>query len=349
LAFHREEGLAALVRRRKAGQAEAPPVRRVERPTGQGKTRPLGMPPGEDRRLQRAVARLLSARDEEDFRACSFGYRTGRHPPRALQALRDPVGTGPGRDVYATDSPGDCTHSKQEWLRTMSARRMAAPVITGRLGTWGNAGVMEHGVGARPAAGTPHGGPRSPGLANGSLPYGIDRWVAQRGNRARQGEASWTRFVDEWVVACPEKQDAADFARTLKRRLPHCGRRIAPEKTRRGLLGRCARTRGGGWRASGNLRVPRFAARLWRRGPGEICRGPDSGSKELPDVAGQHVGRAETTPTLATARSAAAPLKAAPRMLPLLGAPPRCAKAQRRQTPRGEAVASRHQTTKPAA
>jgi hypothetical protein len=205
--------------------------------------RPLGIPTVEDRLRQRAVARSLRAIDEPDFLECSFGYRPGRNPHMALQALRDPLVTGQGRYVYETDLQGYCTTSKHAWRRTMIARRIADAVITGRSGQGLKAGVREPGVVARPEAGTPHGGPMSPGLANGSLHDVLDLWCEKRAKRARQGEAYLTRLGDDCVVACQYRPDAEHCDRRLKSRLARFGLRVASEKTRLRLCGRFARER----------------------------------------------------------------------------------------------------------
>jgi RNA-directed DNA polymerase len=236
-----EERIEDLWRRLKAGQYQAPPVRRVEIPKGNGKTRPLGIPTVEDRLLQRAVTRILSAIYEQDFLACSFGYRTGRNPHMALKALRDHIVTGKVRHVYETDIQGYFTNLNHQWLRKMIALRIADPVITGLIGKWLKAGVMEHGVVARPDAGTPQGGPISPCLANVYLHYVLDLWFEKRAKRYMQGEAYLTRFVDDFVVAFQYKRDAENFDRKLKIRLKIFGLSLTPEKTRMILFGRFAR------------------------------------------------------------------------------------------------------------
>ena len=235
-----EERIQDLWRRLRAGQYHAPPVRRVEIPKGDGKTRPLGIPTVEDRLLQRAVARIVSAIYEPDFLNCSFGYRPGRNPHLALKALRDHIVTGKVRHVYEADIQGYFTHLNHEWLRKMIALRIADPVITGLIGKWLNAGVMEHGVIARPEAGTPQGGPISPCLANVYLHYVLDLWFEKRAKKDMQGEAYLTRFVDDFVVAFQYKRDAEHFDRTLTRRMEKFGLKLAPDKTRMLLFGRFA-------------------------------------------------------------------------------------------------------------
>ena len=83
-----DENLDALLGRLKSGRYRAPPVKRVHIPKGDGrKTRPIGIPTFEDKVLQRAVAMVLEAVYEQDFLPCSHGFRPGRSPHDAVQAL----------------------------------------------------------------------------------------------------------------------------------------------------------------------------------------------------------------------------------------------------------------------
>src|SRR5262249_43119248 len=178
-----------------------------------------------------------------EFLAYSFGYRPGRNPHLALKARRDHIGTGKVRHGYEADIQVYFTHLNHEWLRKMSALRIADPVITGLIGTWLKAGVMEHDVSARPEAGTPQGGPSSPCLADVYLYYVLDLWFAKRAKNDLQGEAYLTRFVDDFGVAFQYKRDAEHFDRTLTHRMEKIELQLAPDKTRMLLFRRFARER----------------------------------------------------------------------------------------------------------
>ena len=70
-----------------SGKYRAKPVRRVLIPKPDGRMRPLGVASLEDKIVQRAVVEVLNAVFEADFLGFSYGFRPGRGPHRALDAL----------------------------------------------------------------------------------------------------------------------------------------------------------------------------------------------------------------------------------------------------------------------
>ena len=219
--------------RLKAGQYQAPPVRRVDipKPGETSETRPLGIPTVEDRLLQRAVARILSAISEQDFVGCSYGYRPGRNPHQALRALRSHLVVGSGLHVYETDIRGYFTRINHDWLRKMVAHRIADPVILRLIGKWLRAGVMQDGVVVRTEKGVSQGNPISPVLANVYLHYVLDLWFERRFRRQCRGEAYLIRFVDDFVAVFQNEGDANAFDRELAGRMQEFGLELKPEKT----------------------------------------------------------------------------------------------------------------------
>ena len=82
-----EANLQDLHARIHTGRYRPQPVRRVYIPKAEGGQRPLGVPALEDKIVQGAVAELLSAIYEVDFRGFSYGFRPRRNPHMALNAL----------------------------------------------------------------------------------------------------------------------------------------------------------------------------------------------------------------------------------------------------------------------
>jgi RNA-directed DNA polymerase len=82
-----ENNLRGLFARVHSGAYRASPSRRVYIPKADGRLRPLGIATLEDKIVQRAVVEVLNAIYEEDFTGFSYGFRPGRDPHQALDAL----------------------------------------------------------------------------------------------------------------------------------------------------------------------------------------------------------------------------------------------------------------------
>jgi len=82
-----ETNLQNLAGRLKRGAYRAKPVRRVYIPKADGRQRPLGVTALEDKIVQRAAVEVMNAIYETDFLGFSYGFRPGRSPHHALDAL----------------------------------------------------------------------------------------------------------------------------------------------------------------------------------------------------------------------------------------------------------------------
>ena len=82
-----EAHLQDLHERVHSGRYRASPSRRAYIPKADGRLRPLGIAALEDKIVQRAVVEVLNAVYEADFLGFSYGFRPGRGPHDALDAL----------------------------------------------------------------------------------------------------------------------------------------------------------------------------------------------------------------------------------------------------------------------
>ena len=105
-ALNLEEHITDLAERVKAGRYRAKLIRRVYIPKENGTQRPLGIPALEDKLVQLACAKLLSAIYEQDFLACSHGYRPGRSAKEALIELAHELQYGGYHHVVEADIRG---------------------------------------------------------------------------------------------------------------------------------------------------------------------------------------------------------------------------------------------------
>jgi RNA-directed DNA polymerase len=78
-----------------------------------------------------------------------------------------------------------------------------------------------------PVTGTPQGGTGSPVLAQGFLPYVLDRWGDKGVHRHCRGAAGLMRYADDFVCAFEAQADAERFSNVRGRRLEKFGLELA--------------------------------------------------------------------------------------------------------------------------
>ena len=228
-----EANLQSLLDRVKSGKYQAPPVRRVHIPKGDGsKTRPIGVPTFEDKVLQRAVVMILEPIYEQDFMDWSYGFRPGRSAHQALAATWDSLMQMHGGWVLEVDISSFFDELDHDHLRGFVRRRVRDGVLLRLLGKWLNAGVLEDGVVTTPETGTPQGGVVSPLLANIYLHEVFDRWFEDEVRPRLWDHAFVVRYADDIMIAFRDGADARRVMKVLAKRFARFGLRLHPQKTR---------------------------------------------------------------------------------------------------------------------
>ena len=238
-----EDNLHDLHVRLHAGRYRVKPSRRVYIPKADGRQRPLGIASLEDKIVQRAVVEVLNAIYETDFLGFSYGFRPGRGPHHALDALA--VGIERKRvnwvlDADVRDFFNQLDHS---WLERFLEHRIADKRVLRLIRKWLSAGVIEDGQWSENVEGAPQGASASPLLANVYLHYVFDLWAQWWRNRFAGGDVVIVRFADDFTVGFEHQEDAQRFLADLRERFAKFGLELHPDKTRLIEFGRHAARR----------------------------------------------------------------------------------------------------------
>ncbi|MGH2375438.1 MAG: reverse transcriptase domain-containing protein [bacterium] len=157
-----EENLVDLSERLKRRAYRAKPVKRAYIAKADGRQRPLGIPTLEDKVVQRATVAVLNAIYETDFLGFSYGFRPGRSPHHALDALYVGLLTRKVNWVLDLDIRGFFEAIDRGWLGTFVEHRIADRRVVRLIQKWLNAGVLEDGTRTWSETGTPQGGSVAP-------------------------------------------------------------------------------------------------------------------------------------------------------------------------------------------
>ena len=234
------ENLQDLSQRLQRGAYRAKPVRRAYIEKADGRQRPLGVPVLEDKIVQRAVVEVLSAIYEQDFAKFSYGFRPGRGPHDALNALTVAIQTRKVSWVLDADIQSFFDTLQHRWLVKFVEHRVADRRVVRLIQKWLRAGVLEEGRRIRGEVGAVQGGSISPLLANIYLHYVFDLWTQRWRKKQARGQVIVVRYADDFVLGFEHRHEAEQFLVDLKQRFSRFGLELHPEKTRLIEFGRFA-------------------------------------------------------------------------------------------------------------
>jgi RNA-directed DNA polymerase len=193
LKTHREEILTSLL----TGSYKPYPVKRVEIPKENGKTRKLGIPTLRDRVVQQAILQVLSPIYEKQFVETSYGFRPNRGCHDALKKCQEYANQGYWY-VIDMDLEKFFDTVNQSMLMEILSRTIKDNRALSLIQKFLNAGIMDMGMFIKSDVGVPQGGPISPLLANIMLNE-LDQRLEEWGYR-------FVRYADDLMIFTKSKR-----------------------------------------------------------------------------------------------------------------------------------------------
>src|SRR5215207_8051799 len=189
--------LADLHGRIHRGAYRPQPSRRAWIPKADGRQRPLAIAALEDKLVQGATVMVLNAIYEEDFLGFSHGFRPGRGPHDALDALAVGITSRKVSFILDADIRSFFDTVSQDWLVRFVEHRIGDPRIIRLIRKWLKAGVLEDGAVTVSDRGTGQGSVISPLLANIYLHNVFDMWAERCRRHEATGDMIIVRYADD--------------------------------------------------------------------------------------------------------------------------------------------------------
>ncbi len=227
-----EPNLEDLHGRVQRGVYRPQPSRRTYIPKADGRQRPLAIAALEDKIVQGACVMVLNAIYEEDFLGFSYGFRPGRGPHDALDALSVAITSRKVNHILDADVRDFFGSVSQDWLVSFLEHRVGDKRIIRLIRKWLKAGILEDGIVTVADSGTGQGSVISPLLGNIYLHYVFDLWAERWRRQAARGDMIVVRYADDLVAGFEQEDDARRFLDAMRERFAAFSLSLHPGKTR---------------------------------------------------------------------------------------------------------------------
>jgi len=188
-----------LVEHIRNGSYQPSPIKGVEIPKSNGKTRMLGIPTLTDRVIQQGLHQVLEPVFEPTFQPHSYGFRPNRNAHQAVQQAQRNINEG-YQHVIDIDLKSFFDQVNHATLLELIHRKVTCRLTMKLLRKFLRAPMQINGTLQKRRKGVPQGSPLSPLLSN-ILLNELDRELEKRGHR-------YVRYADDFSIYVRSKKAA---------------------------------------------------------------------------------------------------------------------------------------------